>query len=60
MIILNSRIGRTGRFGKHGIAINLIDSEQNLKLLRDIENHFQKKIMLLDAENSDEIEKIGQ
>ncbi|CAO1419488.1 unnamed protein product [Diamesa hyperborea] len=54
------RIGRTGRFGKHGIAINLIDSEQNLKLLRDIENHFQKKIMLLDAENSDEIEKIGQ
>lgn len=54
------RIGRTGRFGKHGIAINLIDSEQNLKLLRDIEHHFQKKITLLDAENSDEIEKIGQ
>lgn len=60
MILISNRIGRTGRFGKHGIAINLIDSEQNLKLLRDIENHFQKKIILLDAENSDEIEKIGQ
>ncbi|CRL05135.1 CLUMA_CG018158, isoform A [Clunio marinus] len=53
------RIGRTGRFGKHGIAINLIDSEQCMRICRDIEKHFGKKIMLLDAENSDEIEKIG-
>ncbi|KAL7025285.1 hypothetical protein ACKWTF_013430 [Chironomus riparius] len=53
------RIGRTGRFGKHGIAINLVDSEQSMKVCRDIERHFGKKIQLLDAENSDEIEKIG-
>jgi ATP-dependent RNA helicase DDX19/DBP5 len=52
------RIGRTGRFGKKGIAINLVDSEQSMKICRDIENHFGKKIVLLDAENSDEIEKI--
>lgn len=53
------RIGRTGRFGKHGIAINLVDSEKSMKVCRDIENHFQKKIHQLDAENADEIEKIG-
>ncbi|XP_049301496.1 DEAD-box helicase Dbp80 [Anopheles funestus] len=53
------RIGRTGRFGKNGIAINLVDSEHSMDICRTIESHFQKKIQLLDAENSDEIEKIG-
>lgn len=53
------RIGRTGRFGKHGIAINLVDSEQSMRICQDIEKHFGKKISLLDAEDSDEIEKIG-
>lgn len=53
------RIGRTGRFGKNGIAINLVDSEHSMKICKTIESHFQKKIQLLDAENSDEIEKIG-
>lgn len=53
------RIGRTGRFGKNGIAINLVSSEKDLQVLRAIEQHFQKKIHLLDAENVDEIEKIG-
>lgn len=53
------RIGRTGRFGKSGIAINLVDSEKAMNICRTIESHFRKKIVLLDAENSDEIEKIG-
>lgn len=53
------RIGRTGRFGKHGLAINLVDSEQSMRICNDIEKHFGKKIVLLDAQNSDEIEKIG-
>lgn len=53
------RIGRTGRFGKNGIAINLVDSDRSMQICRSIEGHFQKKIQLLDAENSDEIEKIG-
>lgn len=53
------RIGRTGRFGKHGIAINLVDSDKSMQICRIIGNHFQKTIHLLDAENSDEIEKIG-
>lgn len=53
------RIGRTGRFGKNGIAINLIDSERSMEICRKIEQHFQKKIQLLDAEDADEIEKIN-
>nr|CAD7411397.1 unnamed protein product [Timema cristinae] len=44
------RIGRTGRFGKSGIAINLVDGSESIS----------KKIHLLDAEDADEIEKLGQ
>ena len=36
------RIGRTGRFGKAGLAINLVDSPESLTLLRQIEEHFGK------------------
>lgn len=53
------RIGRTGRFGKHGIAINLIESDEAMEQMRTIEQHFGKKIHYLDAEDTDEIEKIG-
>ncbi|KAG7214189.1 hypothetical protein KM043_001535 [Ampulex compressa] len=53
------RIGRTGRFGKSGIAINLIDSSHAMQLCKNIEKHFGKKIHYLDAEDADEIEKIG-
>ncbi|KAL7306605.1 DEAD-box helicase Dbp80 [Trichogramma pretiosum] len=53
------RIGRTGRFGKSGIAINLIDSPHSMQLCREIERHFKKKIHFLNTEDPDEIEKIG-
>lgn len=53
------RIGRTGRFGKAGIAINLIDSSQAMDICLEIEAHFGKKIQLLDIEDAEEIEKIG-
>lgn len=38
------RIGRTGRFGKRGLAINMVDSEQSMAVLRAIEEHFSKSI----------------
>jgi Superfamily II DNA and RNA helicases len=47
------RIGRTGRFGKCGIAINLVD-EHSVGVLKDIEKHFGKKIELLDTEDIDD------
>ncbi|XP_015512597.1 DEAD-box helicase Dbp80 isoform X1 [Neodiprion pinetum] len=53
------RIGRTGRFGKSGIAINLVDSSHAMQVCQDIEKHFGKKIHYLDAEDAEEIEKIG-
>ena len=38
------RIGRTGRFGKNGIAINMVDSDQSMSIMRSIERHFGKSI----------------
>lgn len=36
------RIGRTGRFGKAGLAINLIDNSESMGVLKQIEDHFGK------------------
>lgn len=52
------RIGRTGRFGKHGLAINLVDGPASMVVLKDIEGHFGRPIVKLDTEDVDEIEKI--
>lgn len=54
------RIGRTGRFGNAGIAINLIDSDEMMEVCQDIEKHFGKPIIPLDTENEEEVEKIGE
>lgn len=53
------RIGRTGRFGKKGIAINLVNSENDIKILRQIEEHFCKPIECLNTDNADDMEKLG-
>jgi len=34
------RIGRTGRFGKHGLAINMIDGPRSRAMLQQIESYF--------------------
>jgi len=36
------RIGRTGRFGRKGTAINLVDDEKSLHTIAAIERHFQQ------------------
>ena len=36
------RIGRTGRFGKKGIAINFIDGPRSREVLNKIERHFRE------------------
>ncbi|KAI7794447.1 ATP-dependent RNA helicase DDX19A isoform X1 [Triplophysa rosa] len=53
------RIGRTGRFGKRGLAINMVDGQKSMEILRKIEKHFNKKILRLDTDDLDEIEKIA-
>lgn len=52
------RIGRTGRFGKAGLAINFIDGPRTMKKLQRIEQHFGRKIERLLTDDADEMEKI--
>ncbi|KAM5224530.1 ATP-dependent RNA helicase DDX25 isoform 3-T3 [Hipposideros larvatus] len=51
------RIGRTGRFGKKGLAFNMIEVDK-LPLLMKIQDHFNSSIKQLNPEDMDEIEKI--
>lgn len=53
------RIGRTGRFGKSGIAINLIDGDRTMGMIRNLERHFGNKIHRLDATSIEDLEQIN-
>jgi ATP-dependent RNA helicase DDX19/DBP5 len=53
------RIGRTGRFGKTGVAINFLDASMFVTLEK-IQKHFGRPIQRLDATDPDQIEKINQ
>lgn len=53
------RIGRTGRFGKAGLAINMVDSKRSHTIMRTIEKHFNRTINKLDADDMEAIEKIS-
>ncbi|NWW90237.1 DDX25 helicase, partial [Rhynochetos jubatus] len=50
------RIGRTGRFGKKGIAFSMVE-RQHIGLVQMIAQHFQTKIEQLDPDDVDELEK---
>ena len=52
------RIGRTGRFGKSGIAVNFIDGQRSMVNMKKIEEHFGKKILLLETNDVDALEKL--
>ncbi|KAM9299269.1 ATP-dependent RNA helicase DDX25 [Gastrophryne carolinensis] len=51
------RIGRTGRFGKNGIAMNFVE-KCCLYMLHDIEDYFETKIKRLNTGDMDEVEKL--
>ncbi|XP_039212549.1 ATP-dependent RNA helicase DDX25 isoform X2 [Crotalus tigris] len=51
------RIGRAGRFGKNGLAFNMVE-RQNLPLLFEIQDHFKILIQRLDPEDMEALEKI--
>ena len=54
------RIGRTGRFGKSGLAINLVDGPRSQQQLMEIEKHFGRKIELISADDIEDVEKLEQ
>ena len=53
------RIGRTGRFGKSGIAVNFIDGPRSMAVMKKIEEHFGKKILLLETNDVDALENLA-
>lgn len=50
------RIGRTGRFGKLGIAINMVANDRDMRMLKEIEAHFKRPVQALDANDIDDLE----
>lgn len=55
------RIGRTGRFGKTGVAINFINSNDSKEKehVSAVEDHFKRKIHFIDFEDIDLLEKLS-
>lgn len=52
------RIGRTGRFGKSGVAVNFVTTEKDYENMKLIEEHFNEKIVgLVDTEDYDEMQE---
>ncbi|XP_029013137.1 ATP-dependent RNA helicase DDX19A isoform X1 [Betta splendens] len=52
------RIGRTGRFGRRGFAVNMVDSKYSMDIINQIETHFNRRITKLDTSNLEEMEKL--
>ncbi|KAM9343434.1 ATP-dependent RNA helicase DDX19A [Pholidichthys leucotaenia] len=52
------RIGRTGRFGRRGFAVSMVDSKYSMDVIGQIEMHFNRKIIKLDTSNLEEMEKM--
>uniref|UniRef100_A0A914KS12 Helicase C-terminal domain-containing protein n=1 Tax=Meloidogyne incognita TaxID=6306 RepID=A0A914KS12_MELIC len=54
------RMGRTGRFGKPGIVINLADSDIAMNYVYQFQAHFGRVIQPLDANDYDQMERIEE
>lgn len=54
------RIGRTGRFGKSGLAINMVDSQKTLEMIKKLEQHYGREISMLDANDLDRLEELNK
>ena len=52
------RIGRTGRFGKDGLAINLISTQAERQMVQELETHFQQPIKELDPTDFEALEQL--
>ena len=51
------RIGRTGRFGKTGLALNLVDGQRSYHNMQEIQKFFGRPILELQVDDPDAIER---
>jgi len=51
------RIGRTGRFGRKGVAINFVHDRQSLDILKKISATFNREIKEIRDDDLDQLEK---
>ena len=51
------RVGRTGRFGDKGIAVNFVNNEEEMAMMQDIQGHYQNKVEKINTENLGELDK---
>ncbi|EEP75437.1 hypothetical protein UREG_00283 [Uncinocarpus reesii 1704] len=51
------RIGRTGRFGRVGVAVSFVSNRDEWQMLQDIQKYFNTNIERVDARDWDDVEK---
>lgn len=51
------RIGRTGRFGRVGVAVTFISSKEDWEKLMEIQKYYQAEITRVDTTDWDELEE---
>lgn len=52
------RIGRTGRFGRRGVALSFVHDKASYDILDSIQKYFQFDLVKVDKSNLDDLEKI--
>ena len=52
------RIGRTGRFGRVGVALTFVHDESSWKQLNQIANYFQTDLHPIDTSDWDAVEEL--
>ncbi|OWA53120.1 ATP-dependent RNA helicase DDX19A [Hypsibius exemplaris] len=53
------RIGRTGRFGRGGLAISFVKDDRDLTVLKAFQNYFKREIKPLDHTDTDQLESLN-